>query len=99
MTTRALDRLDPMSVATQPGGCARQSSVAGQPLVALAPPPPITDPAVVRRITALLGPMAEWGVESFVGAPVDEPSMVRRDLAGRASNRPRALVVARRMAG
>lgn len=110
VTTRAPDRLDPMptphadqdscaSLASQPCGGARRSSVVGQPLLACAAPPPITDPMVVHRITTLLGPMAEWGVESFLVAPAEERSVARRDLARRVSDRPRALVVARRMAG
>jgi hypothetical protein len=106
VTTRAPDRLDPMptpyavqdscaSLASQPCGGARRSSVVGQPLLAPAAPPPITDPTVVLRITALLGPLAEWGAESSLVAPVGGPPVAARDLVGRALARPRMLSVAR----
>jgi hypothetical protein len=53
----------------------------------------------VLRITALLGPLAEWGGESCLVAPVDGPPVAPGDLVGRASGRPRALSLARRKAG
>jgi hypothetical protein len=110
VTTRALDRLDQQltpwgdpdadaSVASQRGGRPGGTLGVGQLLLAPVALPPITDPTVVLQITALLGPLAEWGVELSLVAPTDGPLVAHRDLMGMASHRPWALPMARRKAG
>lgn len=70
-------------------------SVVGPSLLGFRTPSPVTDRAAARRIAALLGPLADWGVGMRLVAPGDGPVVSARELVGRVTNQPRERSIAR----